>query len=349
LDIYPPAFGLAAFLFLLYDRDRMQRDEDSAWWARPWRLAAGLAAGAATASKWTGGLFLIGVIVLTIVWEVSRRRDQGLGRALGSTALRELPTIVLYLGLAPFALYVLTYLGRLHGPVFDLAEGSWIREWLRFQTNAFSFHRTLETHHGYESPPATWLLIKRPLMFWSEQSGSGKASIYAMGNPLIWWPGIVAFVYLTVAWVRDRDWTKHRGFILAGFTATYLVWLVLAPRRDAVFLFYVLPAIPFLCLAVAAVVERELTGTLRKVALVVTAVFSVGWFFAYYPIMTNQPISHDRWDAQMFFKDCKKPDVRRTKTATVTQAVNRNTTIVKTNERVDTDNKDIPPLGWCWI
>jgi 4-amino-4-deoxy-L-arabinose transferase-like glycosyltransferase len=180
LDIYPMLFGVAAFLFLAYDRDRMMRASagERGVWARPWRLAAGLAGGAATASKWSGGLVLAGVIVITLVWEVGRRREQGWGRAFLETLRREGPSMVVYLGLAPFAFYVATYIGRLEGPVLDpMAQGSWAREWLRYQTNAFTFHRNLQAHHGYESPPALWILMKRPLLYWSEQSGENKSSI----------------------------------------------------------------------------------------------------------------------------------------------------------------------------
>lgn len=354
LDIYPTVFGLAAFLFVLYDRDRMQEETDgrrerAGMFARPWRLAAGLAGGAATASKWSGGLALFGVIVLTLAWEVGRRRDQGWRSAWMETLRREGPTIVLYMGLAPFALYVATYIGRLQGPVLEpLAEGSWFREWLRYQTNALTFHRSLASHHGYESPPATWILMKRPLLYWSERSAAGRSSIYALGNPLIWWPSIAAFGLLFARWIRQRDWRLHRGFVLLGFTATYLIWLVLAPNRDAVFLFYILPAVPFICLAVAAVLTNELTGTVRKVAVTLAAFFSIGWFFAYYPIIANAPIPEERWDAQMLFDDCEKAPRRELATNTVTQAINRQTTIVRTAVRTRTDTKDFPPLGWCW-
>ena len=53
LDVFVPLFGVATFLFLACDRDRLtvsSADGNSRW--RPWRLAAGMAAGAATATKW---------------------------------------------------------------------------------------------------------------------------------------------------------------------------------------------------------------------------------------------------------------------------------------------------------
>jgi dolichyl-phosphate-mannose--protein O-mannosyl transferase len=354
LDIFPATFGIAAFLFLAYDRDRMLREEKEpdakrGMLARPWRLAAGIAAGAATASKWTGGLILVAILVLTIVWEISRRRDRGLGRAMGEAFKQESLSIVLFLGLVPFAVYVASYIGRLEGAVLQpFAEHSWAREWLRYQTNAFTFHRGLRSPHGYESPPSTWIALKRPIMYWNVVSGARKATVYAMGNPLIWWPSVVAIGYTFVRWLRTRDWRGPESMILVGFAMTYLSWLVLAPQRSAVFLFYLLPAIPFMCLGVTYVVSVAATGTLRKVAVIATVVLSAGWFFAYYPIIADVPISNTRWDAQMFFNDCDKAPHSDKRTNTVTQAIDRHTTIVKTRTVTDTNTKNFPPVGWCW-
>src|SRR5918992_2163401 len=69
LDIFVPMFGLAAFLFLLFDRDRLLGAASSAarlGLRRPWRVAAGAAAGMAVASKWSGGLFVISAIALAL-------------------------------------------------------------------------------------------------------------------------------------------------------------------------------------------------------------------------------------------------------------------------------------------
>lgn len=354
LDIFPATFGVAAFLFIAYDRDRMLKETEEAGpkrglLARPWRLAAGLAAGAATASKWTGGLMLIAVVLLTIAWEVARRRDRGWGSAILQTARQETLSIALFLGLVPFVVYVTSYIGLLEGAVLQpFADHSWAREWLRYQTNAFTFHRGLRSPHGYESSPIAWIALKRPLLYWNEIGGGNQASVYALGNPLIWWPSVVALGYMFVRWLRQRDWRGPEGMILTGFALTYLAWLVLAPGRTAVFLFYLLPAIPFMCLAIAYVVTVVAQGRLRKVAVVATTILSAGWFFLYYPIIADVPISTDRWEAQMFFDDCDKKPRRDRESHTVTQAIDRQTTIIKTRVVTETNTKNYPPEGWCW-
>ena len=82
LDIFVPLFGVAAILFVVYDRERIfeppegedgVRARSSGLLDRPWRLAAGAAAGAAVASKWSGGFILLAVILLTVAWEVAAR------------------------------------------------------------------------------------------------------------------------------------------------------------------------------------------------------------------------------------------------------------------------------------
>jgi len=353
LDIFPAMFTVAAFLFVVYDRDRLiragpTRDGSGSTWARPWRLAAGLAAGAATATKWSGGLCLIAVLALTFVWELTARKELGVRRALTSFLRYEMPTIVFYLGVVPVIVYVASYATRLEGTVVALpwAEGTWWREWWRYQTNALSFHRGLRANHGYASPPWSWILIKRPISYYFQSGGGDFSSIFGMGNPFVWLPSIAAVIYTFVRWVRRRALQGPEGVILMGFATMYLSWLVIATERAAVFLFYILPAVPFMCLAIAYAITTIRRTVVRRALVGLAVIAGAGWFLLYYPILSNVAIDESRWRAQMFFADCEKPPPT-PRTNTVTQAIDRQTTIIKTN--VKSSDKDLPPKGWCWI
>jgi dolichyl-phosphate-mannose--protein O-mannosyl transferase len=85
LDVFLCFFVVAMFGALLVDRDKVRLrlaaapDPTAAVLGlRPWRLAAGLCAGAALATKWSG-LFPVAVMVLlSVTWEVSARRAAGI-------------------------------------------------------------------------------------------------------------------------------------------------------------------------------------------------------------------------------------------------------------------------------
>jgi dolichyl-phosphate-mannose-protein mannosyltransferase len=87
LDVFVNCFGVAAFLFAVLDYQSA-----SARRYPPWRLAAGVAAGAAVASKWSGLFDLAAVVTLTIL---ANRR------ALARTLL----SIAVTLGLTPLLIY----------------------------------------------------------------------------------------------------------------------------------------------------------------------------------------------------------------------------------------------------
>ena len=77
------------------------------------------------------------------------------------------------------------------------------------------------------------------------------------GNPIVWTAGALAIVYMAVRWIKDRRLRSPEGFVLVGFAFTYLPWFIYqhAPwvfftwGRVATFIFYFLPALPFVYLA----------------------------------------------------------------------------------------------------
>src|SRR5262245_38552796 len=87
LDVFMSFFIVLAFLFAVYDRDRLFE----AFSPRPkliWRMAAGASLGAACASKWSAWPCLVALLLLTMVWEFRSFQVHGQKRTLFQ-ALRE--------------------------------------------------------------------------------------------------------------------------------------------------------------------------------------------------------------------------------------------------------------------
>ena len=363
LDIFLPLFGIAAVLFIHLDRDRLLAYRASGetalrggWW-QPWRIAAGVCVGAAIATKWSGGLLLLLVLFLSFGWEVAARRSAGRGAALVQTLRHQTGPIIVWLVLLPFVVYLLTYIGRLDGgPVLALpwAEESWWRSLVERHHYMYFFHKNLDASHSYQSPAWSWLLLKRPVsyFFCSGASCTPPApegdyqEIFATGSPLVWWTSLVAVLYVTIVWIRRRDFGRPEGLIAAGFFITYIPWLLLPSDRSAIFLFYLLPTIPFMCLALGYVVTRIGRSWEAKTAI---AMFLLGavWLFAfYYPLLTKRSIPEPSWRARIWiFNKCDKPPGEVvTTTVTITENGQPKETTSET-----TEESDGPPLGWCWI
>jgi dolichyl-phosphate-mannose-protein mannosyltransferase len=119
------------------------------------------------------------------------------------------------------------------------------------------FHLALDAEHPYRAPATTWPVQARPVVFHWENCGvdddpatcavapGNAAEIVALGNPVLWWGGLLLLPVLLAGGVR-RD--RRSAVPLAFLAAQYLPWLVVA---RPVFSFYAVPLVPFLTVGVA--------------------------------------------------------------------------------------------------
>ncbi|MDQ3766297.1 MAG: phospholipid carrier-dependent glycosyltransferase [Actinomycetota bacterium] len=334
LDIFVPLFGLAAFYFLLLDRRRLLRPQPDAGpplFDRPWRMVAGAAAGAATASKWSGALVAVGLIGLTVAWEVAARRADGGPRPARRALAQEGASIFVWLILTPVIVYAFSYAGVLDGSwrAAPWSEGSWMRVFVERQIYMVNFHIGLDKIHSYQSPAWSWILIKRPVSFYFTHAANGDyREIAAIGNPVMWWTSLLALLYVGVNWVRRHSLGRPEGFILAGFLLTYGPWLVIASGRSAVFLFYLLPTVPFMCLGISYVMTDSVRSVAGRAAVILFGTACILTFAFYYPLLAARPLPYEQWHRRIWvFDNCDKPAPKESSDAA----------------------EDQPPQGWCWI
>jgi dolichyl-phosphate-mannose-protein mannosyltransferase len=342
LDSLIVLFVVGAVTAVVLDRDRMPRDTPSAWeraaFGRPWRLVAGLCLGAATAVKWSGAYVAPAIIGLVVAWAIvdARRAEPGAGwgMAVRRAVRREAVSTALLLGLVPLLVYVASYAGRMPGALIGLPSetGTFWRGIWEHQRAMLDFHTGLGGDHPYQSPPWSWLLLKRPVAFWFGTDGGAYREILALGNPLAWWPGLVALVGLIFTWARSAwGWMRPEPVILAAAASTYLPWLVLSGDRSQTFLWYILPTVPFLCLALGALAAWAWQRLAGRVAVGLAAGALVASFLLYVPLLTALPLDPQDWRARMLFRDCAR---RGAETLTLPD---------------DTTSEGPPPRGWCWI
>jgi dolichyl-phosphate-mannose-protein mannosyltransferase len=352
LDVFVACFGLAAILFAVYDHDRPRSSPSIAgrrgWGervhARRWRLLAGAAAGAAAASKWSGVWFLVAVALLTVAWEVARRGDGQ--RRLRRTILAEGPSIVVAFLLLPALVYVASYAGRVEGPIlaWPWAEGSWVRSFVGQQRSMLRFHLGLDAPHVYQSAPWSWPLLKRPIVYDIDVSGRYR-EILATGNPLAWWPGLAALVYVGVRWLR-RNRSAGEAVVVVGFAAGWVPWLILAPTRQTSFLFYLLPAVPFLCLALGYAAARLCRLRFGGGAVLAYAGAALVSFLFFYPVLAAVPISEGAWRARVLFDDCGLDGVT---LSSIDLPAGFTPPPDTPGPYPEATLRPNPPDGWCWI
>lgn len=331
-------FVLLAVLFVVIDRERtMERiattvgarfegDVGPVWgpilWNRPWILAAGAALGAATAVKWSGVWVLAGLGVYLVVTDALARRRAGV-LLWPTDALRQGAVTFVLLVPVAFAVYLASWTGWLvtdggydrHVADADPATGvlSWVplplQSLWRHHITMFNSASNIVGGHPYSSPAWQWPLLLRPTgMYYRfvaegengcDVAGGCSQSISSMPNPLLWWAGVAAVLYLVYRFVVQRDWRD--ALVLTAIGITYGPWLLYPDRT--IFQFYTVLMMPFMMLALVFALRdiagprdaddyRRLTGQrLVWVFLWVVVALSVFW----YPLVSAMQITYDYW------------------------------------------------------
>ena len=254
-------------------------DWGPALWFRPWLVAAGIAFGLAAAVKWNGLYFLAAFAVYTLIVDGVARRRAGVHFWGSGTLWKQAP--VSFLLTVPVALgsYLLTFIGWFsttggYGRTWaDTPANAWqgtfswvplaFQSFLHMQQDVYNYHVNEHTEHPYSANPLGWLLLIRPTSMYflgAENGVDGCAADYCgsaitgIANPLIWWAGAAALLYLLYRLVRFREW--RAGLILMGIVAGYLPWVLYLERT--VYQFYTITFEPYLILAIAYVAWRML-------------------------------------------------------------------------------------------
>lgn len=191
---------------------------------------------------------------------------------------------------------------------FNLVQSIADVEWNSL--GSLSYQATLKATHPFASAFYSWPLDAHPVLFYATYTGNGVSTVngqtvsnYAwisdMGNPAIFWLGLVALSWCLYLVLRRRD--RVALFILLGFLFD---WLVLWSWPSRILFFYeFIEAVPFVCLALAycctRLIDRRAVVQLARVRLgthslapaAAAVVLSVILCFAYfYPLWTGQPI-----------------------------------------------------------
>ena len=194
---------------------------------------------------------------------------------------------------------------------------STIVAWLQYNKWMLQFGLGLTTGQTYKSNPLGWLLLARPISFYSNclpakgcgGPGSTEQEVLAIGTPAIWWAAIAATLFCLVWWLMRRDW--RAGAALLGISAGWLpwIWFYLHDERTE-FYYYAVTFEPFLIIAITLVPgadHRPGRGRARPPGLgaVVAGAYLIAVLanFAYlYPDPGRRVIPYTAWLSRMWFR-----------------------------------------------
>ena len=237
-----------------------------------WIIAMVLLLGAGAAIKWSSALFLA-VFLAYYILHTKR---------------------FLALFWAPFALipYLISWTGWFVSHGWGYKENDVLGSFIRFHLQMYHFHSTLSMQHPYQTSPSTWLAMLRPTSFFFENHSGTVTAINPIGNPIIWFGGIMAIGFWFSWFVQNRD--RMSVLVFTGFIAGYLPWLIYWNRTS--FQFYSITFEPWILLMITLMAYRYRAK--RLVVVGSTAAFGVFLFFI--PLYLGLPIPLWFWQAHMW-------------------------------------------------
>ncbi len=241
--------------------------------------------GLAASSKWSGFYAIFGV-GFYIVFNKLRRKDFDFKLIL----LIVLPVLIYLLSYGQFWLQ-----GHSVKDFVDLNKQIWWYQNRRDLEHSYGTTPLYCVPKGLDGPKklCPWILDARGVYFSYEQYGQKAGFIYALGNPLIFWGGILAVSYVIGKYLEQRR--KEYFLILVGYFIFWLPW-IFSPR--ILFLHHYLPSLPFLSISLGYVLSRIYKTRFKLLVWVFILAFAVAFFYLY-PISTGYPINVNSIDRFM--------------------------------------------------
>ncbi|WP_017652821.1 dolichyl-phosphate-mannose--protein mannosyltransferase [Fortiea contorta] len=334
-NIYIVIFGLLGQLCLLLALDNQKQRRSL------WLILAGISFGASAGTKWNGLWFLLGAYLIWITaWMIhylhTLTSPSTPSFSSPQTPLQNLTQLnifqmIFYLGIIPAFIYSIIWIPHLQ---LDQRYG-----FIQVHQQILNFHLQLGGNsrdvHPYCAAWYKWPLMMRPMAYYYQTTqsftdplpvmgpnlpaGVGKViyDVHAMGNPVLWWLGMGAMLFLlamlltkmAIPLIKQQRWIVPENLSVDTWIALYLVLnyaanlLPWVKVTRCVFIYHYMCAVVFVFLAIAWFVDQCLRSYYHQLrAFGVTLAFLIIAAFIYWmPIYLGLPLSVDDYKMRMLF------------------------------------------------
>ena len=198
-------------------------------------------------------------------------------------AIKTILFCIVFFVVIPFTIYTLCYLP------FVGAEGQGLlTRMLNNQTSMLSYHSHVTATHPYSSWWYQWPIMYRPIWYYSGQvSSTVSEGISAFGNPILWWVGIPAFIYMVYLSIKEKD--KKATFLVIGYLAQYMPWFLVT---RITFIYHYFPCTVFVAFMVVYSISKVVNRfpKMKKIAIAYTVLACI-LFIMFYPVLSGQPVN----------------------------------------------------------
>lgn len=327
IDVYAAFFILLMYYYFYDYVAGVRRPVDSlhagsrVWAGEPVRplFKSGVCFGLGAAAKWIT-LYGAAGLAFLFLWAKGGRifaslrarrktRQKAQGKPVSLQGVREFlrrdlgyPVLcgVLFFLLIPAVIYLLSYLPFMMVP----GPGHGLRAICTYQSHMFNYHRSLVATHPFASSWWEWPLLIRPIWFYghSNYALGTTSSIVSLGNPAIWWVGVLLVIPAAVFGLKKRD--KGMAVVFAALLSLYLPWILVSRLT---FIYHFFSCVPFLIFALVYTAKilaekyPDYSVSVRGILCLYLGLV-IGLFIRFYPVLSGLEVSRAYVDKLRWFK-----------------------------------------------
>ena len=291
LDSFLVLFIMLSFMFMykyvILDRDEKLKKK------LLMLFLSGLFMGLAIATKWTGCFAAIGLAIIffskflknIFIKEASVDKEKiviefNKDKKIKEIVITVLSCIVFFVAI-PVVIYCLCYIP--HEGV-DSLKDIW-----DLQVSIYNYHSDLEAEHPYTSKWYTWFIMQRPVWYYLGSTEVGtRSTIAAIGNPLIWWVGLISMIYVLLKGIFKF---KKECFVIIIAVFTAILPYLFIDR--IMFLYHYFPVLPFMMLSIVMLIKDIESKIKFKYIGVIYGIIILATFIYFYPVVSGMEVSNE--------------------------------------------------------
>ena len=240
-------------------------------------LLSGLFFGLSVSVKWTG---LYGGLALAIIFFTHLFKNKQFN-------IKNLLKGTLFFVIIPVFIYSSLYLVF---PNNKLNHTTNLSSIIDQQKDMYNYHSKLNATHTFSSKWYTWPISYKPVWYHQEiLDNNTKETISGIGNIVIWYMGIIGFIYSLTGLIRKKG--KESFVIVISILS---LWLPYAFIGRVMFLYHYFPVLPFMMFGIVnlfkGIEEKYKINYIIPIYMIVV----ISFFIIYYPVVSGieTPISY---------------------------------------------------------
>lgn len=159
---------------------------------------------------------------------------------------------------------------------------------IKQQQDIYNYHSKLESDHYFSSKWYTWPLGYKPVWYHNQViDANRRETISAIGNIVIWWMGIISFLYLIIKFLLKKD--RKAFFLIVVILSLFLPYSFI---NRQMFLYHYFPVLPFLILSIVLMFKDIVNKFKLNIIIPIYLITVFIFFLIYYPIISGMIVDN---------------------------------------------------------